>query len=103
MTTIMSTSMVEVAAETAIRPFRISISDDQLDDLNRRLAATRWPEPETVTDDTQGVQLRTIQELARYWLTDYDWRQCEARLNALPQFVTETDGLDVHFSFRSLR
>src|SRR5205814_1281133 len=86
-----------VAAETAVRPFRVDIPEEQLVDLRRRLAATRWPERETVTDDTQGVQLETIQGLARYWMTDYDWRKCEARLNALPQFITEIDGLDIHF------
>ncbi|MEA3126906.1 MAG: hypothetical protein QOD67_3925, partial [Caballeronia sp.] len=66
-------------------------------DLRRRIKATRWPERETVTDDSQGVPLAMIQELARHWSTDYDWRKCEARLNALPQFVTEIDGLDIHF------
>src|SRR5438034_7384383 len=86
-----------VAAETAVRPFRVDIPEEQLVDLRRRLAATRWPERETVTDDTQGVQLETIQGLARYWATDYDWRKCEAKLNALPQFITEIDGLDMHF------
>src|SRR5213078_4870567 len=86
-----------VAAETAVRPFRVDIPEEQLVDLRRRLAATRWPERETVTDDTQGVQLETIQGLARYWMTDYDWRKCEARLNAVPQFMTEIGGLDIHF------
>src|SRR5437762_3047470 len=86
-----------VAAETAVRPFRVDIPEEQLVDLRRRLAATRWPERETVTDDTQGVQLETIQGLARYWMTDYDWRKVEARLNALTQFITEIDGLDIHF------
>jgi pimeloyl-ACP methyl ester carboxylesterase len=81
----------------AIRPFRISIPDEQLADLRRRIAATRWPERETVADASQGVQLETLQELARYWGTDYDWRKCEAKLNALPQFTTEIDGLDIHF------
>ena len=66
-------------------------------DLRRRIDATRWPERETVTDTSQGVQLATMQELARYWATDYDWRKCEAKLNALPQFITEIDGLDIHF------
>src|SRR5262249_41887013 len=69
----------------------------ELDDLRKRINATRWPERETVTDDSQGMQLATIQELARYWGTDYDWRRCEARLNALPNFITEIDGLDIHF------
>jgi pimeloyl-ACP methyl ester carboxylesterase len=82
----------------AIRPFRAHrFSDGSLADLKRRLAATRWPERETVTDATQGVQLATTQKLARYWATNYDWRKVEARLNALPQFVTTIDGLDIHF------
>src|SRR2546430_2036634 len=93
----MNTGTVDIATETAIRPFRVSVPDEQLADLRRRIAATRWPESETVADDTQGVQLATMQELARYWMTDYDWRTCEARLNALPQFITEIDGLDIHF------
>jgi pimeloyl-ACP methyl ester carboxylesterase len=86
-------------AETAtdIRAFHIDIPDEALDDLRRRIAATHWPERETVGDSSQGVQLETIQELARYWATDYDWRTCEAKLNALPQFMTEIDGLDIHF------
>jgi hypothetical protein len=81
----------------AIRPFRINVPQEQLVDLRRRIAATRWPEQETVADESQGVQLATIQELARYWAADYDWRKCEAKLNALPQFITEIDGLDIHF------
>ena len=81
----------------AIRPFRINVPKEQLVDLRRRIAATRWPERETVTDESQGVPLAMIQELARYWGTDYDWRKCEAKLNALPQFMTEIDGLDIHF------
>src|SRR6266550_3198206 len=93
----MNTGTVDIATETAIRPFRVGVPDEQLADLRRRIGATRWPERETVADDTQGVQLATIQELARYWMTDYDWRKCEARLNALPQFITEIDGLDIHF------
>ena len=80
-----------------IRPFQVNVPEEQLADLRRRIAATRWPERETVADDSQGVRLETIQELARYWMTDYDWRQCEAKLNALPQFLTEVDGLDIHF------
>ena len=75
----------------------MSIPEEALVDLRRRIAATRWPEKETVADQSQGVQLATIQELARYWATDYDWRKCEAKLNALPQFITEIDGLDIHF------
>ena len=80
-----------------VNPFSVNFPEDQLDDLRRRVAATRWPDKETVTDDTQGVQLATIQKLAKHWATDYDWRKMEARLNALPQFVTEIDGLDIHF------
>ncbi|MDI5924737.1 epoxide hydrolase family protein [Rhizobium leguminosarum] len=78
-------------------PFSVNFPEDQLDDLRRRVAATRWPDKETVADDTQGVQLATIQKLAKHWATDYDWRKMEARLNALPQFITEIDGLDIHF------
>jgi pimeloyl-ACP methyl ester carboxylesterase len=87
----------EKSAATAIRPFHVDISDDALEDLHRRIAATRWPSKELVEDRSQGVQLATMQELARYWTTDYDWRKCEARLNALPQFTTKIDGLDIHF------
>ena len=82
---------------TAIRPFHVHVPDEALVDLRRRINATKWPERETVTDASQGVQLATIQALARYWATDYDWRKCEATLNALPQFITEIDGLDIHF------
>jgi pimeloyl-ACP methyl ester carboxylesterase len=82
----------------AIRPFpQINFPDADLDDLRRRINATRWPERETVGDDSQGVRLAMLQDLLRYWGTDYDWRACEARLNALPNFVTEIDGLDIHF------
>ena len=81
----------------AIRPFRVDVPDEALADLRRRVAATRWPERETVADHSQGVRLATMQGLARHWATDYDWRKCEAKLNALPQFVTEIDGLDIHF------
>jgi len=81
----------------AIRPFRINVPDELLVDLRRRIAATRWPEKETVTDDSQGVQLATMQALARYWATDYKWLKVEATLNALPQFITAIDGLDIHF------
>jgi Epoxide hydrolase N terminus len=86
-----------VAAGDAIRPFRVNVPEAELVDLRRRIAATRWPERETVTDESQGVPLATIQEVLRYWGKDYDWRKCEAKLNALPQFVTEIDGLDIHF------
>ncbi|AKF04466.1 epoxide hydrolase family protein [Sandaracinus amylolyticus] len=85
------------AGERAIRPFRVSVPDAELTELKRRIDATRWPERETVSDASQGVQLATIQKLARYWATDYDWRKCESKLNALPQFITEIDGLDIHF------
>jgi pimeloyl-ACP methyl ester carboxylesterase len=81
----------------AIRPFKVDVPEAELAELRRRINATRWPERETVTDDSQGVPLAMIQELARYWGADYDWRKCEAKLNALPQFVTEIDGLDIHF------
>jgi hypothetical protein len=81
----------------AIRAFRLNVPEAKLRELRRRIKATNWPERETVTDESQGVQLATMQGLARYWGTDYDWRKCEARLNALPQFMTEIDGLDIHF------
>ena len=86
-----------MSSETEIRPFRVDMPDEAIADLRRRIAATRWPGKELVTDRSQGVQLATLQELARYWATDYDWRACEAKLNALPQFKTEIDGVDIHF------
>ena len=88
-----------LAAEQAgaIRPFKVNFPDAALADLRKRINATRWPERETVTDASQGVQLATMQKLARHWATQYDWRKCEARLNALPQFITQIDGLDIHF------
>jgi pimeloyl-ACP methyl ester carboxylesterase len=86
-----------VETTSDIRPFQVDIPDEALEDLRRRVAATNWPEKETVTDQSQGVPLAMIQQLARYWMTDYDWRTCEAKLNALPQFITELDGLDIHF------
>ena len=90
--------MTEQAADkTAIRPFRVNVPEAELTELRRRINATKWPERETVTDASQGVQLATIQALARYWATDYDWRKIEAKMNALPQFMTEIDGLDIHF------
>src|SRR5260221_6150159 len=85
------------ATPDAIRPFRIHVPETDLIDLRRRLAATRWPDKETVADESQGVQLATMQELVHHWHNDYDWRKIEARLNALPQFITEIDGLDIHF------
>jgi pimeloyl-ACP methyl ester carboxylesterase len=86
-----------VDTATAIRSFRIEIPERQIDDLRRRIAATRWPTKELVPDRSQGVQLATVQELARYWTSEYDWRRCETRLNALPQFTTEIDGVEIHF------
>ena len=83
--------------ETGIRPFRVDMPGDAMAELRRRIAAMRWPSEELVKDRSQGVQLATIQELARYWATEYDWRACEARLNALPQFKLEIDGVDIHF------
>jgi pimeloyl-ACP methyl ester carboxylesterase len=83
--------------KTAIRPFRVNVAEAEITELRRRINATRWPERETVADASQGVQLATVQALARYWATDYDWRKVEAGLNALPQFMTEIDGLDIHF------
>ncbi len=82
---------------TEIRPFRVDMSQKELDDLRQRIGATRWASRELVEDRSQGVQLATLRELARYWTTEYDWRKCEARLNALPQFTTEIDGVEIHF------
>jgi pimeloyl-ACP methyl ester carboxylesterase len=84
-------------SDAAIRPFRVNVPEAELVDLHRRIAATRWPSRELVTDRSQGVQLATIQELTRYWATEHDWRACETKLNALPQFTTEIDGVDIHF------
>ena len=86
-----------VDTDIEIRPFHVDVPEDDLTDLRRRIAATRWPEKETVADQSQGVPLAMTQELAQYWATEYDWRRCEAKLNALPQFITEIDGLDIHF------
>ena len=88
-------STVETGNE--IRPFQVDIPEEELAELRRRIAAARWPSKELVADRSQGVQLATLQELARYWATDYDWRKAEAKLNALPQFTTEIDGVDIHF------
>src|SRR5436305_5553018 len=85
------------AEENAIRSFQIDVPEDELDDLRRRIAAARWPSKELVEDRSQGVQLATLREVARYWATDYDWRKAEAKLNALPQFTTEIDGVEIHF------
>src|ERR1700745_695934 len=87
----------QASDENAIRPFHVNVPEAELTELRRRINATKWPERETVTDATQGVQLATMQALARYWATEYDWRKCETRLNALPNFITEIDGLDIHF------
>src|ERR1700683_99010 len=83
--------------KNTIRPFHVNVPETELTELRTRINATKWPERETVADATQGVQLATVQALARYWAADYDWRKVEARLNALPQFITEIDGLDIHF------
>ena len=83
--------------DPSIRPFHIRVPDADLDDLRKRVLATRWPTEELVEDRSQGVQLATVRELARYWSTEYDWRKAEARLNAHPQFVTKIDGVDIHF------
>ena len=82
---------------TGIRPFKVDVPEEELTELRRRIKATRWPDRELVPDQTQGVQLATTQALARYWASEYDWRKCQARLNALPHFITEIDGLDIHF------
>jgi hypothetical protein len=94
MSTVSETSQ---AAAIDVRPCTVDVPDEALDDLRRRIEATKWPERETVADDSQGVPLATMQSLARYWATEYDWRGVEAKLNALPQFITEIDGLDIHF------
>ncbi|WP_434581972.1 epoxide hydrolase family protein [Carbonactinospora thermoautotrophica] len=93
----MSVTTENSAGPPAIRPFTIEIPEAEIEALRARIAAARWPDKETVADHAQGVQLATIQKLARYWATDHDWRKCETKLNALPQFMTEIDGLDIHF------
>ena len=93
----MSVTTENSADATAIRPFTIDTPEADLKDLHTRIVATRWPEKETVDDPSQGVQLATMQALAHYWLTKYDWRKCEGKLKALPHFITEIDGLDIHF------
>ena len=85
------------AGPTTVRPFTIETPEAELDDLRARIAATRWPEKEPVEDQSQGVQLATMEALAGYWATEYDWRKCEEKLKALPHFITEIDGLDIHF------
>src|SRR6204780_2815889 len=89
--------MSQTTDKNAIRPFQVNVPEAELTDLRRRVSATKWPERETVGDESQGVQLSTIQKLARYWATEHDWRKCEAQLNARAQFITEIDGLDIHF------
>ncbi|HTE29358.1 MAG TPA: epoxide hydrolase, partial [Chryseolinea sp.] len=91
------TGSVEVASTEIIRPFKVHFSDAELKDLRQRIAATKWPKKETVDDPSQGVQLATMQKLAAYWAKDYDWRKVETKLNALPQFITTIDGVDIHF------
>jgi pimeloyl-ACP methyl ester carboxylesterase len=93
----MTSTATESTTAAEVRPFTVEFDDDKLADLRRRVEATQWPEQETVPDHSQGVPLRLMQDLARYWATDYDWRRCEERLKALPHFVTEIDGLDIHF------
>jgi len=93
----METHTHETTSTSEVRPFRINVPEESLVELRRRVLATRWPDKETVADQSQGAQLAKMQELVRYWGTDYDWRKVEAKLNALPQFVTEIDGLDIHF------
>jgi len=92
-----ATSIEQPVSEGAVLPFEVGFSEAELAELRRRVSATRWPERETVSDDSQGVPLALMQDLARYWATEYDWSRCEAKLNALPQFITEIDGLDIHF------
>jgi len=93
----LSTKARALAQDNAIRPFHVNFPDQDLVDIRRRVTATRWPDRETVADQSQGPQLATLRKLAHYWVTEYDWRRCEARLNALPNFTTEIDGLDIHF------
>src|SRR5215469_10941466 len=93
----MSTGTAATGADAAVRPFHVDIAEEAIADLQRRIAAWRPPEREPVDDQSQGVQLATVQDLANYWATEYDWRKCEARLNRLEQFITNIDGLDVHF------
>ena len=95
--TLSSTPAAAESNDTAIRPFRVTIPEEEIVELRRKVAATRWPTKELVGDRSQGVQLETLKELARYWAADYDWRKVEATLNALPQFVTSIDGVDIHF------
>ena len=91
------TTATQRGSEQVVRPFQVNVPEAELTELRRRINATKWPDRETVGDATQGVQLATTQAVARHWATEYDWRKVEAKLNALPQFITEIDGLDVHF------
>src|ERR1043166_3748680 len=95
--TVTQTSATSAGQDASIRPFKVNIPKEVLDDLRQRIKATRFPEQETVNDDTQGVRLATVKALARYWATDYDWCKIEAKLNSYPQFITNIDGLDIHF------
>ena len=88
---------VTIIGDTTVKPFAVEFDQGAIDDLRRRIDATRWPTKELVADRSQGVQLAAMRALARFWTTEYDWRKCEARLNALPQFKTELDGLNIHF------
>ena len=89
-------TLIQEATSSEVRPFRVDMPEEAIADLRRRMVATHWPHKELVADQSQGVQLATLQELARYWANEYDWRRCEAKLNALPQFMTTIDGLDIH-------
>jgi hypothetical protein len=93
----MAATKTGAPAKDTIRPFRVNFSDADLTELRRRISTTQWPDRETVIDQSQGPQLATMQKLARFWATEYDWRKVEARLNGLPNFVTKIDGLDIHF------
>src|SRR6202040_4072534 len=97
LTNVTQPAIDQASDKTAIHPFHVNVPETELTELRRRINATKWPERETVTDASQGVQLATIQALARYWAADYDWRKIEAKINTLPQFITEIDGLDIHF------
>ena len=92
-----SVATTAVSADESVRPFQVHVPQSQLDDLRRRIADTRWPDKETVGDDSQGIQLSRVQDLVRYWGTEYDWRKTEAQLNALPEFITTIDGVDIQF------
>jgi pimeloyl-ACP methyl ester carboxylesterase len=94
---LLPTQMAAAAGDTTIRPFRVNVPEADLADLRKRIAATKWPDREQVADATQGVQLATMQKLAQYWASEHDWRKCEAKINTVPNFITEIDGLDIHF------